>query len=119
MNRSWQLVGLAGVIITLFGVLGGLLLGFAHFFALSHLILGGGLLTCYLLAGGLSVWISLLRGRKETSSSDRKREFWSWLGVFVLVCLLVVANVYVNHFDLRWDLTTEKRHSLSLSLIHI
>lgn len=114
MNQWSILVALAGITVSLFGIVAALLLqSFLHPFVLFHLIPGA---ICLLIT--LPLWLKSRFTEKRTDFSRRKSVLLKdgLPGMLGVLCLLVAANVMVARYDLRFDTSSEKVYSLSSEL---
>jgi ABC-type uncharacterized transport system involved in gliding motility auxiliary subunit len=115
MNRWVRFSGIVGVVVLIFGVLGGLVLGFGagssvQLLMLLHIIAGVAAIIFWFFVVGLS---SIQEA--EQAIKGRTARFGANLGLYtvVFVGLLVALNWLANRHDKRWDLTEEGVYSLS------
>jgi ABC-type uncharacterized transport system involved in gliding motility auxiliary subunit len=111
MNRWLRFAGILGIVLFLFGVSGGLVLGsFTQPLMLAHLLLGGVLLLVWFFAVGVrsaSQAGAVIRGRQVRFGANAL--FYG----LVFVGVLAVLNWYAHRHDRRWDLTEEGVYSLA------
>jgi ABC-type uncharacterized transport system involved in gliding motility auxiliary subunit len=115
MNRWVRFSGIVGVVLLIFGVLGGLVLGFGagssvQILMLLHLIAGVAAILFWFFVVGLS---SLQEA--EQAIKGRTARFGANLGLYaaVFIGLLIALNWLANRHDKRWDLTEEGVYSLA------
>lgn len=116
MNMWARFSGIAGAVLVLFGLLGGII---ANSFAIPlisfHLILGVLLLGFYALKGmgRIGNFTQMVVGRRGRFASNVV------LYTVVFVGILCVINFFVSRNDKRWDLTEEGVYSLSKQSISL
>ena len=103
--------GILGIILFLFGVIGGLLLnGFKQPLIVSEIALGCVLIVVWFLTVGV-------RNIKEAGDVLKGRTarygYNAVLYSLVFVALLVLVNWFVNRYDQRWDVTEQGAYSLA------
>lgn len=115
MNRWIRFSGILGVVLLIFGILGGLVLGFGagssvQVLMMAHVVLGTAAIITWFLLVGLK---SIKEG--EQSIKGRSARFGANLALYttVFVGLLVALNWLVNRHDRRWDLTEQGVYSLA------
>lgn len=115
MNRWVRFSGILGVVLLIFGVLGGLVLGFGaqssvQILMLMHIVVGIGAIIFWFFVVGLhSV------KEAEQAIKGRSARFGANVILYaaVFVALLVALNWLANRHDKRWDLTEEGVYSLA------
>jgi ABC-type uncharacterized transport system involved in gliding motility auxiliary subunit len=111
MNRWLRFAGILGLVLFLFGVIGGLVLdSFTQPLMLSHLLLGLALLLVWFFSIGVRSATqagAVIRGRQVRFGAN------ALLYGAVFVGVLCVVNWYVNKHDKRWDLTEAGVYSLA------
>ncbi len=111
MNNSWiRFAGLAGVVVFLFGAIGGLVAGFLNPLVLVHIVLGAGLIVAWVVGYGVSNV-----GTARDVVSGRTSRFVSLAVVYTLLfaAILVFANYLASKHDKRWDLTEQGVYSIA------
>ncbi len=115
MSRWVRFSGLLGVVLLIFGVLGGLVLGFGaqssvQILMLLHIVGGIGAIVFWFFVVGLH---SLKEA--EQAIKGRSARFGANVVLYsaVFIGLLVALNWLVNRHDMRWDLTEEGVYSLA------
>ncbi|MBX7138226.1 MAG: GldG family protein [Oligoflexia bacterium] len=111
MSKWGKFIGLVGLVVFLFGVLGALLIrDFTEPLLVLHLVLGVVLLVIWFLQVGLKNL-----GQAGHAFKGRRARFGAnaLLYTIVFAGLLVVANWLANRHDQRWDLTQEGAFSLA------
>ncbi len=106
-----RFLGLAGVILFLFGILGGFIVEWTRellFIPLLNLVFGALAIIFWFSKFGIK---SLLK-REEVGRVTRF-SFGATIYIAVFLALLVAINLVALRHDLRWDLTEEKAFSLS------
>lgn len=117
MNRWTRFLGLAGLVIALFGLLGVVVSNsFTVPLVIFHLVLGFLLIVIWLAtnAGNLGSIKHAVTGRRSRFAGN------AVLYTIVFVGILVVINYFASRNDRRWDLTEAGAYSLSeqsLSLV--
>lgn len=118
MNRWIRFSGILGIVLLIFGILGGLVLGFGtrssvQLLMLLHIVVGIVAIIIWVFAVGL-------KSVKETEQAikGRSARFGANLALYavVFVGLLVALNWLANRHDKRWDLTEEGVYSLAPQL---
>lgn len=111
MNKGWiRFAGLAGAVVFLFGVIGGIVAGFVNPLVLVHLVLGAGLIVAWVVGYGISNV-----GTARDVMSGRTSRFVSLAVVYTLLfaAILVFANYIASKHDKRWDLTEQGVYSIA------
>ncbi|RMG40446.1 MAG: hypothetical protein D6719_10930 [Candidatus Dadabacteria bacterium] len=112
MRSRWiGLIGIIGLVIFLFGLIGALLINsFSDPVVSVHLVIGFLALLFWFLLSGLG---SLKSWRNIVSQRETRFGFNFLFYTVVFLGLLVVVNIFAVEYDHRWDLTEEKVYSLS------
>lgn len=110
MNRMMSFVGIAGLVLLLFGLTGGFVIGFQQPLMLSHMALGAVLLVLWLFISGFKNL-----GQAPVILSGRNARFGVNVTLYtvVFVGILVAVNWFANRYNKRWDFTAEGVYSLS------
>jgi ABC-type uncharacterized transport system involved in gliding motility auxiliary subunit len=111
MNKWTRFLGILGIVLVLFGVIGGLVAqNFANQLILAHLILGFIALIAWCVGvgfKGLSQTGKVVTGRGMRFGANAV----SYFAVFLAI--LIVLNWFISRNDKRWDVTEEGVHSLA------
>lgn len=110
MNRWIRFLGILGLVVLLFGLLGVLAANsFTVPLVIFHLVLGALLIVIWLISGAGSIKniTHVIGGRRSRFAGNVT------LYTIVFVGILVVLNYFVSRNDLRWDLTEAGAYSLS------
>jgi ABC-type uncharacterized transport system involved in gliding motility auxiliary subunit len=107
LNRTWQIAGLAGLVLTLFGLIAFLATGdIFDPYVLLHLVLGLACLGLYAFTQGRTLLASL-RGRSASLGIG------SLVYSVLVLAFLILVNFLGTRYHHRWDLTETGAYSLS------
>jgi len=119
MNTSMiRFLGICGLVVFLFGVLGGFFIGHGHFIMLIHMIVGIGL---------LALWFALYGSKNIAATPQmmkgREARFGFNVVLYTLVFVGILAAVNFlgakDRFNFRWDSTEQGVFSLSDQTIKV
>jgi len=111
--KNWiKFLGIIGLVIFLFGILGGFFIGFGHTIMISHLVVGLIMLGVWFAMHGsknLGSAPDVIKGRRSRFGFNAALYGAVFLGI--LACINFLGNR--DKYNVRWDLTEEGVFSLS------
>ncbi len=111
MRRWFEFLGLVGLVVFLFGVGAGLVVGsFDLVMVLFHVFLGVILIAAWFLFSGVR---NMAAAHQVITGRTVRYGVHATLASALFVGILVFVNWYVNKYDKRWDLTNEGVFSLA------
>ena len=117
MRRWLEFFGLVGLVVFLFGVGAGLVVGsFTLWMVLFHVFLGVVLVVVWFLFSGVR---NMAAAQQVITGRTVRYGLHASLASALFLGILVFANWYVHKYDRRWDLTNEGVFSLSPQSIGI
>lgn len=112
METALRFCGYIGLILILFGIVGGVIVGsfIEQPLLFLHLLVGVLCIGAWVVTSGVK---SLTEARQVVTGRTARFGFNAALYTLVFVGLLVVANIFVILNEKRWDLTEQGVYSLS------
>jgi ABC-type uncharacterized transport system involved in gliding motility auxiliary subunit len=111
-NSKIRFLGICGLVVFLFGMIGGFFIGHGHFIMITHMIVGLGLIGLWFALYGsknLSATPKAIKGREARFGFNVILYSVVFLGVLAAINFLGAKDKY----NLRWDTTEQGVFSLS------